>query len=118
MSAYCAECAVKATYDRAGTLVIHHRSSCPMPTVYAAAEHLTPARERGLRVLTITGYADYSNRTVAERRGDFGGRIYWQTADWLIDNGLAKTPDRRPTDTQLQITRAGQLLAEYVWPGR
>ena len=72
---------------------------------------LTPARRSGLEVLAITGYADYSNETKVQPRGDFGGRIYWQTADWLLENGYARTTDGSRTSPSLVITDAGRRLA-------
>lgn len=66
---------------------------------------LTAARRRGLVVLAITGYARESNSTDGGRR-----HIYWQTVNWLVDEGLAFVDYPGPP-RRLAITAAGMKLA-------
>lgn len=66
---------------------------------------LTAARRNALHVFTWHSQARYSNETSPGR-----GLIYWQAADWLVDQGLVvRTADR------LELTDAGQdLLADLI----
>lgn len=67
--------------------------------------NLTPPRRRALVVLAKVGRARISNATSAARR-----TVYWQTAQWLVRNGLAE--DRwRPVIT---LTPVGREVAGHV----
>lgn len=75
---------------------------------------LTAARERALHVLS-GGSARVSNVTL--RRGDGPVRlVYWQCADWLVDNGLAVKASpvawQLPTTEIIEITPAGLAALE------
>lgn len=61
---------------------------------------MTDARYEGLRVLLDHDRARVSNTTNAKR-----GHVYWQTADWLVKNGLATYVNVLTRD-ELRPTRA------------
>ena len=63
----------------------------------------TPARARGFKVLVDHGEARYSNTTNAAT-----GDVYWQTANWLVESGLAYYPSG---SSVLHLTQAGRALA-------
>lgn len=67
---------------------------------------LTPARRRSLAVLAH-GLARRSNVTRAnvDHRGEL---VCWQTADWLVEQGLAYYPGGPPV---LALTDKGRNLA-------
>ena len=61
---------------------------------------LTPARRKALARLFVDRQAKISNFTGQ-------GRIYWQVAEWLVDNGYA----RKATVAHLEITAEGDRRA-------
>ena len=64
---------------------------------------LTPARKRALAVLATGEPARISNATDAAKR-----YVYWQTADWLLQHGLAlKSADLQT----ISITEVGRAAA-------
>jgi hypothetical protein len=63
---------------------------------------LTPARREGLAVLYLQGHARISNVTSRDHR-----LVYWQTAAWLVDEGLAEHAD----PDELLITPYGSRIA-------
>jgi hypothetical protein len=63
---------------------------------------LTPARREGLAVLYLQGHARISNVTSRDRRV-----VYWQTAGWLVDEGLAELQGA----DELVITPYGSRIA-------
>ena len=85
---------------------------------------LTPARRRGLEVLAAVQHANrhkrperqrcrYSNETVLLSDGK-EGVIYWQTVNWLEQEGLAA----RVGFSEVRLTAEGVKLAkaEKLWP--
>jgi hypothetical protein len=68
---------------------------------------LTPARRRALEVLAATHPrpARVSNTTA---RPAGAALVYWQSADWLIDEGLASATDAGG----LVLTAAGVIAAK------
>lgn len=77
-----------------------NRTENTMPT----APKLTDARRRALAVLAAHRAPLKSNETIEGGNG----RIYWQTAEWLLEVGYAK-PGAPPS---LEITDAGRARAE------
>lgn len=66
---------------------------------------LTKARHGALAVLN-GGPARYSNLTIIERTSDgqASRNVYWESADWLIDNGYAE----RAAGGEVIITERGR----------
>jgi hypothetical protein len=85
----------------------------------AKAPPLTAARRRALAVL-IYGRRHgvdvcESNQTTPAQRFTMGNlSVYWSTASWLVDQGLASYAGRNQHGWQplVQITTAGVELAE------
>lgn len=69
---------------------------------------LTPARRRGLQVLAHSGNARISNATSHQT-------VYWQTARWLLHEGLA-VERYGPGTEWLVITGRGacKLVAHHL----
>lgn len=73
---------------------------------------ITPPRRRALHVLVwaeINGLSACESNETSFPRGQFGASIYWQTAGWLIDTGLATRQDRRLVATQRAFNIASAL---------
>jgi hypothetical protein len=70
---------------------------------------LTPARAKALDVMRRAHprQVRISNQTAYE--GSVEGYVYWQTARWLIDHGLARIPtdDVAPFGEHLELTPVG-----------
>lgn len=68
---------------------------------------MTPARLRALQVLDQFGTARYSNVTTDMAHRVIGATpcIYWQSANWLIEQGFA----RLEGVDRLHITSAGHV---------
>lgn len=62
---------------------------------------LTRARWRGLRSLRRGGWVPISNRTVD------GRFVYWQTARWLVEEGLA---EQHVSEPLIRLTDRGAAL--------
>ena len=71
-----------------------------------AQPKLTGARANGLAVLAATKRARVSNATDHER-----GFVYWQTANWLRQNGYAYLVDRLEGAERIAITTDGLTRA-------
>jgi hypothetical protein len=71
----------------------------------SAARKLTPARRRGLAVLL---HAEGAGWTVRYSNVTSGRTLYWQTADWLIAEGLAT---RVPGSDPVRLTDEGRQAA-------
>ncbi len=69
----------------------------------------TPARRLGLRVLAEHDNARISRGSSVKRR-----TVAWQTADWLISQGLAE----RRWGQFLYITGAGESYARQLFDDR
>lgn len=63
---------------------------------------LTPARQRGLDVIAACEPRDARESNVTDLRL---GLVYWQTARWLVEHGLAYYPTG---STLLALTPAGR----------
>ena len=80
------------------------------------APRLTNARLRALNVLSLTGTARRSDHTGIHRTAGRGPEafVYWQTAEWLVEHGLARfrhwNDDRTyaGADGIVEITAAGR----------
>jgi len=73
--------------------------------VSAATVKLTPARRRALNVLAA-GHRDGRALRVSNETND--ACVYWQSADWLVANGLAVITD---AGQRIQLTDAGRHVA-------
>jgi len=78
-----------------------------------SAPKLTEARRAALEVLE-QGPARYSNATEHHQPPVSGlaGTVYWQSADWLLENRLAAMQSCPPHGECLVITAAGRELLE------
>lgn len=81
----------------------------------APAMKLTPARRRALLVLADRHGNDRCAR-ISNVTDEDAGYVYWQSAAWLVEAGLARPIDGAtgwPSSTYLRITQAGlDQLAE------
>lgn len=80
----------------------------------STAPELTPARRRALEVLVGGPVARYSNETDGAQ-----GLIYWQSADWLLENNYAyrggpHKQELRPTSDGLARARAEGITVAAV----
>lgn len=76
---------------------------------------LTTARRRGLEVLAAREKSKDANKRHRSFRTNTTnlelGQVYWQTADWLIDNGLAEEVSGLTVTGVIQLTNQGRDLA-------
>lgn len=87
-------------------------SPVPAPTDRGTDGRMTDPRRRALGVLReYPGPVRISNVTDLKR-----GFVYWQTATWLVDAGLAEHPAREGWrgSEYLHLTERGQRVAEMV----
>lgn len=78
----------------------------PAPTV-----KMTPPRRRGLAVLLAADRAGADAR-VSNQTSMPGLRIYWQVADWLAKQGLARHQLMAAGGERVWLTDDGRQLAE------
>lgn len=64
----------------------------------------TTAQQQALEVLQRLKRVRVSNVTLA----DDGGRIYWQTARWLLNSGYARVAGWDGSSEYIEITAAGK----------
>jgi hypothetical protein len=69
---------------------------------------ITPARKRALSVLLDAALNDPHPLRISNETHDEA--VYWQVANWLIDNGLAE----RVAGEYLQLTEAGRDVARLA----
>jgi len=75
--------------------------------------NITAARSRGLRILAARYPASVYRSNQSSDKSGYPGSVYWQSADWLVDNGFAEwTYGAR--DGALRLTKAGETYCRQV----
>lgn len=80
-----------------------------------AAPNLTSARRQGLEVLVAAGGRGRRSNSTLLAAGPVA-YIYWQTADWLVKEGLAYHPRGHTGHEYVELSAAGRRLVDELGP--